>query len=163
MMLRYYWFNVWFPTLDAYFKMQFWDRSMLFYLIRPLIEVWWHFLFLNVFEIWATYVIIGWCFTFSVVRYQITRRLILYDCVCKVMVVSKKTNFFALLQLLVVSSLFHQNVISSWIDGRFTGLTTSILCEFSAFSILEEVILRDPSQITIDVARCQLYQSWMWY
>ena len=26
MTLRHYWFNVWFPKLDAYFKMHFWDR-----------------------------------------------------------------------------------------------------------------------------------------
>ena len=25
--LRHYWFNVWFPILDAYFKIHFWDRG----------------------------------------------------------------------------------------------------------------------------------------
>ena len=50
---------------------------------------------------------------------------------------------------LAVSSLINYNVISSWINGRFTGLIRSILKEISAFSILGEVILRDPSQIAI--------------
>ena len=54
-----------------------------------------------------------------------------------------------LLVLIAVSSLFHHNVISSWINEKFTGFITSILNEFSAFSILGEVNLRDPSQITM--------------
>ena len=58
--------------------------------------------------------------------------------------------------LLAVSSLINYNVISSWINGRFTGLITSILKEIPAFSILGEVILRDPSKITISDTKMHL-------
>ena len=46
--------------------------------------------------------------------------------------------------------------MSSWINGRFTGLITSILNEYFAFSVLAEVILRDPSQITISDTKLHL-------
>ena len=58
--------------------------------------------------------------------------------------------------LLAVSSLIHYNDILSWINGRLTGLITSIFKAILAFSILGEVILRDPSQITIPDTKLHL-------
>ena len=51
--------------------------------------------------------------------------------------------------LLAASSLSHHNVSSLRINGRWTGLITSILKDLSTFSTLGEVIRRGPSQITI--------------
>ena len=158
--LRHYWFNVWFPTLDAYLNavLRSQSETKFVYLIRPWTQVWRQFWFINVFEIWAMYVITGLRFTLSVVQYQIYRWLTLYfhDCVSKAMVVGKKSHFAMLPVILAVSSLIHHDVIFSPINGRFTGLITSILRECSAFSILDEVILRDPSQITISDAKMLL-------
>ena len=62
-----------------------------------------------------------------------------HDCVSRSCLSVRKPNFVLLPVLLAVSSLIHYKFISSWINGRFTGLITSILNEFSAFSILGEV------------------------
>ena len=122
------------------------SRTKWVYLIRPWTQVWWHFWFISVFEIWATCVITGRCFTLTVVRYQISRRLTFTIVSLTSWSSVRKPIFESLPVLLAVASLIHHNVISSWINGRFTGLITSILNKFSAFSILGEVILRDPSQ-----------------
>ena len=161
MTLRHCLFNVWFPALEVYLKCSFEIAdTKLVYLIRPWTQIWWNF-DISIFEIWAIYVTTGWRFTLSVVRYQIFWASYFPDCVFKVIVVDKKARACMCISgwrdecltilpvLLVVSSLFHHNVISSWINRRFTGLITSIMKEFSAFSISGEVILRDPSQITI--------------
>ena len=126
------------------------SRTQMVYLIRPWRQDWWHFLFINVFDIWATYVLTGWRFTLSVVRYQISRCLTFMSVSLRSWSSVRSPIIFTLLQVrLAVSSLIHHNVISSWINGRFTGLITSISEEFSAFSILGEVILYDQIQIMI--------------
>ena len=132
------------------------SRTELVNLIRSWTQVWRQFLFINVCEIWATYVITGWRFMLSVVRYQISWRLT-FTIVSRRLWSSLRKPIFALLPvLLTVASLIHHDVISSWINGRFTGLITSILKEFSAFSILGEVILRASIQITISNTKMHL-------
>ena len=123
--------------------------TKLVYLIIPWTQVWWHFLIINVFEILAMYIVTGWRFTLSGVRYQISRRLTFTTVSLRSWSSPRKSIFALLPVLLVISSLIYHNVISSWINGRFTCLITLMLNEFSAFSILEEVILRNPSQVTI--------------
>ena len=132
------------------------SRTNFFYLRRHWTKVWWHFWVINVFEIWAAYVITGWRFTLSVVRYQISRRLTFTIVSLRSWSSLRKPIFTLLSVLLVVSSLINYNVIFSWINGRFTGLITSILNEFSTFSILGEVILSNPSQITISDSKIHL-------
>ena len=132
------------------------SRTKLVYLIRSWTQVWRQFLFISVCEIWTTYVITGWRFMLSVLRYQISRRLT-FTIVSRRSWSSPRKPIFALLPvLLAVASLIHHDVISFWINGRFTGLMTSILKEFLAFSILGEVILRAPIQITISNTKMRL-------
>ena len=80
---------------------------------------------------------------FSVVRYQISRRLTGATVSLRSWSPVRRPIFALLPSLLAVSSLICHKVISSCINGRFTGLITFILNEFSTFTILREVILRD--------------------
>ena len=154
MTLQHYWFNVWFNTLDAYLNMQFWDRGQSWFTLLDLEHKFdCIFLFINVFEIWATCVIKSWRFMLSFERYQFFRRLT-FTIVSLRSWSSVRKPIFALLSIfLAIFSLIHHNVISSGINGRFTGL---ILNEFSAFSIWGDVILRDQSQITISDTKMHL-------
>ena len=123
------------------------SRTKSVYLRRRWIQVWWQLLFIKV----ATYVI-----TFSVARYQFSRRLTFRIVSLRFWSSVRKPIFGVLPFLLAVSSLIHLNVFSSWINGKFTGLSTSIFKEFSTFSILGEVILRDSSHFTISDSMMQL-------
>ena len=132
------------------------SQTKLVYSIRPSSQVWLHCCFIHIFEIWAMYVMTGRRFTPSVVRYQISLHLI-FKMVSLRSWSSVRKLIFALLPFpLAVSSLIHHNVISSWIEGIFTGLIASILNEFSVCSILGEVILGDSSQISISDAKMHL-------
>ena len=141
MTLLHYWVNVWFPPFNACL---FWDIAEVVNLGRHWIQVWLHFLFINVFEIWATYVITGWRFTPSVVRYQIGRRLTFRVVCLRVWYSVRKPNFNCASP---ACRFFY--AISSWINGGFKGLIPSILKEFWTCPIFDEMILHDPSQITI--------------
>ena len=139
-------------------------RTKLAYLIRPWTQVWWHFLFIDVFKMWATCVIIGWRFTLSVVRYQISRHLTFTIVTLRSWSSWWKPVFALLPVFLTVSLLNLHNVIFSWINGIFTGLITSILNEFSAFSILGEVIHVTQVKSISQTLRCtwckrKLYKS----
>ena len=156
MTIRHYWSNVWFHTLDAYLKMQLWDRGQSW---RAWLDLEHKFDGILIHKrLWNLSCVRHNRLTFYALCRTISNVSVpsLHELVFKVMVVTKKAHFALLPVFLAVSSLTHHNVISSWINGRFTCLITSILNEFSAFSISGEVILRDPSQITISVTKMHL-------
>ena len=97
-----------------------------------------------------------------VVQYQMSRRL-----TCTIMSLRSglslwKLIFALLLVRLAVSSLNHYNVISSWINGRFTCIITSNLNVFSAFSILGEGDYMWPKAKSRSwTLRC-IWYKWRW-
>ena len=100
------------------------------------VQLLWHFLITHVMKNWATYVLTGWRFTLSIVWYQLSLRLTFGIVSLRSWSSVRKPNFAVMPVLLGISSLIHYNVISSWINGRFTGLSAFILKEFLTFSVL---------------------------
>ena len=103
----------------------------------------------------------GQCLSFMIFTSRKLRTLpslnspYIHDCVYQIMVFSYKAKFSSVADPAFRIIFFHHNRISSWINGRFTGLLTSIFrIFFSVFSILDKVILVDQSQITTLTIRC---------
>ena len=126
-----------------------------------LVYFWWHSLFINVFKIWATFVITGWRFMLFVVWYQFSRRLTFTTVSLRSWSSLRKPIFAFLPVLLVVSSLIHldHNVISSWIHGRFTGLIMSIFNE----SLLDVCLHTIAQKRVVYVILCTFSKSYMYY
>ena len=91
--LRHYWFNVWFPTFDAYLKTQFWNRGISWFT--------WQYTefkfdgFLSHNRLCNLCYVRHYSFMFYTVRRTISNFSALYfqECVFQVMVVSKKVRF----------------------------------------------------------------------
>ena len=132
MTLRHYWV----PTLDAYLKCSFEIPDKVGLLDKTLNTSLMAF-FIHKFLSNLSYV------RHTRLTFYARRRTILnfsacdfQECVSKVMAVSKKTHLALLPITLAVSSLIRHKVISSWINGRFTGLITSLLNEvFGVFNL----------------------------